>query len=1036
MSAIEDQARSLFLAALGRAPDQWPAFLDEACGANAALRARVGELLHAHQAMGSIHGGRGESPATPMGELNQEKPGTVIGVYKLLEQIGEGSFGVVFMAEQQHPVRRKVALKVLKAGMDTRQVVARFEAERQALALMDHPHIARVLDAGETAAGRPYFVMDLVRGLPITAYCDQAQLTPRERLDLFVAVCQAVQHAHQKGIIHRDIKPSNVLVTLNDGTPAVKVIDFGIAKATGRQLTDKTLFTGFALMIGTPLYMSPEQAALSNIDVDTRSDIYSLGVLLYELLTGTTPLEKERLKEADYDELRRLICEEEPPRPSLRVSTLGVAAAATVSARRQHHPQRLRRLFRGELDWIVMKALEKDRARRYDTASAFAADVRRYLADEPVEACPPSAWYRFRKFARRNKGRLTAAGLVLFCLLLLGGGVGWLARDEAARRLALQTEAAGALDEAQALCREDRGPEATSAWKRAEALLAGGEGNNELARRLNRVRADLRMAALLEEIRLDRSAVRDGCFDSEGTDLRYRDAFRRYGLDLAALTADPAAERIRASGIRDQLLAALDDWLLVQMRDGLVVGTQLQAVLRRADSDPWRSRLREAFRHPDKKVLAALARDPRVLAQPPATVSLLGAVLSRAGEDRRAREVLRAAQERHPSDFWINHNLAFALAQGKPARPGEAVGYYRAALAVRPDSPGAYVNLGNALQAKGDLSGAVAAFRKAIDLQPGYAMAHTNLGNALQAKGDLAGAIATSRKAISQGVESAGIYYNLGLALYGRGDFKGAVAANRKAIALNPNFAGAYNNLGTALGDQGKPAQAIAAYRRAIALDPRGVDAHTNLGITLEAKGDRPGAVAAYRQAIALDPKYAPAYMNLGWALEGQGDLTGAIAAYRQGILLQPDVAVVHLNLGNVLIRTGDLAGSLAAFRKAIAVDPTYAEAYCNLGAVLERRGDFGKALAAMRRGHELGSKRQRPPLALSNGTARAPVRAIGGAGTPLTRLPRGQNRAGEPRPVRRAGAGLFLQMPVPGPGRLPRKSLCRPAGAAGHPRV
>jgi serine/threonine protein kinase/WD40 repeat protein/tetratricopeptide (TPR) repeat protein len=415
-------------------PHERTAFLDRACAGDPGLRHSVESLLSAYGAGQFLEAPAAAAVLTGADPAVAERPGSVLGPYKLLEQIGEGGFGVVFMAEQTQPVRRKVALKVLKPGMDSRQVIARFEAERQALALMDHPHIAHVFDGGTTAAGRPYFVMELVRGVPLTDFCDRNQLAVRQRLELFITVCQAVQHAHQKGIIHRDLKPSNVLVTLHDEKPVAKVIDFGIAKATGQQLTDKTLFTHFAQMVGTPLYMSPEQAQLSGLDVDTRTDIYSLGVLLYELLTGTTPFTKEHLQQAGYDEMRRIIREEEPPRPSTRLSTLG-PAAAMVSTRRQSDPKRLRQLFRGELDWIVMKALEKDRNRRYDTATGLARDVERYLQDEPVQACPPSAGYRFRKFARRHKAILAGAGLVgciLFLLLIVGVGafVNTALRDE------------------------------------------------------------------------------------------------------------------------------------------------------------------------------------------------------------------------------------------------------------------------------------------------------------------------------------------------------------------------------------------------------------------------------------------------------------------------------------------------------------------------------------------------------------------------------------------------------------------------------
>jgi WD40 repeat protein/serine/threonine protein kinase len=414
--------QELFTAAVERDRAGRAALLDEACGTDPELRQRLENLLKCHENGADFFDKpAAEILATAEATTIAEGPGTQIGPYKLLQQIGEGGFGVVYMAEQTEPVRRKVALKVIKPGMDTRQVIARFEAERQALAVMDHPHIAKVLDAGTTDSGRPYFVMELVRGIPVTHYCDENQLPIRERLALFANVCLAIQHAHTKGIIHRDIKPTNVLITQQDSQPVVKVIDFGIAKAMGQQLTDKTLFTDFAQMIGTPLYMSPEQAELSSADVDTRSDIYSLGVLLYELLTGTTPVRKDQLKKASFDEIRRMIREDEAQRPSARIC--GSETLPAIAARRHVEPSRLGKLVCGELDWIVMKALDKDRSRRYESASNFAADVQRYLADEPVLACPPSAAYRCRKFARRYRAALAAAATMAAAVLLAVGSL-------------------------------------------------------------------------------------------------------------------------------------------------------------------------------------------------------------------------------------------------------------------------------------------------------------------------------------------------------------------------------------------------------------------------------------------------------------------------------------------------------------------------------------------------------------------------------------------------------------------------------------
>ncbi|MFO0842622.1 MAG: serine/threonine-protein kinase [Gemmataceae bacterium] len=397
MPADPRRVKELFVAAAELPdPPAREAFLDRECGDDADLRRRLEVLLRAHDHPESALERPLAANRTEDHTPRDAAGAVVAGRYKLLEAIGEGGMGEVWVADQLEPIRRRVALKVIKPGMDSRQVLARFEAERQALALMDHPNIARVLDAGTTEDGRPFFVMELVKGVPITTFCDARKLTPRERLGLFVAVCQAIQHAHQKGIIHRDIKPSNVLVALHDEQPVPKVIDFGVAKAVGQQLTEKTLYTGFGALVGTPAYMAPEQAMFNQLDIDTRADVYALGVLLYELLAGSPPFEPERLKKAALDEVLRLVREEEPPRPSARLSTS--EARATIAAVRQSDPDRLARLVRGELDWVVMKALEKDRNRRYDTANSFAADVQRYLAGEPVLAVPPSRAYRLRKF--------------------------------------------------------------------------------------------------------------------------------------------------------------------------------------------------------------------------------------------------------------------------------------------------------------------------------------------------------------------------------------------------------------------------------------------------------------------------------------------------------------------------------------------------------------------------------------------------------------------------------------------------------------
>jgi len=423
MGIDPNQAKSIFLSAVeDRPPEQWSGYLDEACRGNAELRQRVEVLLAAHQGTDRLF----DDPAAALmasADLTEptEAPGAVIGRYKLLEKIGEGGMAVVYMAEQEQPIRRKVALKIIKLGMDTRQVIARFEAERQALALMDHPSIAKVLDAGATETGRPYFVMELVTGVSITEYCDKDNLSTKDRLVLFLQVCNAVQHAHQKGIIHRDIKPSNVMVTHHDGKPVPKVIDFGIAKATNQRLTEKTLFTRYAHIIGTPAYMSPEQAELSDLDIDTRTDIYSLGVLLYELLTGTTPFSEEELRKAGYIEMQRVIRGREPAKPSTKLGTLG----ETLTEIAKDHgctPDLLRKTVRGDLDWIVMTCLEKDRAHRYETAHALGEDIRRYFRHEPIIAGSHGVIYRARKYVRRHRYQTVGAAFLAVSLGALALG--------------------------------------------------------------------------------------------------------------------------------------------------------------------------------------------------------------------------------------------------------------------------------------------------------------------------------------------------------------------------------------------------------------------------------------------------------------------------------------------------------------------------------------------------------------------------------------------------------------------------------------
>jgi tetratricopeptide (TPR) repeat protein/serine/threonine protein kinase len=992
MNADFDRLREIFFVAVEQHPAQeWDAYLDQACAADGDLRRNVAALLKAHAEGGSLPDW--PAPATDETGVYQPvtvSPGTVIGSYKLLEQIGEGGFGVVFMAEQTQPVRRKVALKVLKPGMDTRQVVGRFEAERQALALMNHPNIAHVFDGGVTPTGRPYFVTKLVRGIPITEFCDQNHLPVRQRLELFISVCQAIQHAHLKGIIHRDVKPTNVLVTLHDGKPMAKVIDFGIAKASGQQLTEKTLFTNFAQMIGTPLYMSPEQAQMSGIDIDTRTDIYALGVLLYELLTGTTPFDRERLQTVSFDEIRRIIREEEPPRPSTRISTLG-QAAATVSAQRESDPMRLSQLFRGELDWIVMKALEKDRNRRYETASAFAADVQRYLADEPVLACPPSVGYRFKKFARRNKAVLATVGVVIFFIMLLGGLIGWGVRDraareeeiagEAARKLALTEEGIRqALDrgtnnraELHALLKKPGGVQQLlnqpARWElflktaqgelahaRRLAVRAEADVDEELTQAMDQLeqqltsdQADYDLARHLEKIRLDRASWVKGSFDD-----RTEDEISKALTGFAVLTDDPAdvAARIASSPIKDQLVAALDQWNNVPMSGGARTRARVRAVLRLVTRDPaWGDRLRTPNFWLDQEALGKLIAQARIAELSPQLCINIGAWL----QDIDQKESwLRRAQAEHPTDFWLSFALAELL--NKKNNPVEAAGFCRVALAIRPGTATVHCCLGIALEDQGKLDEAVDAYQKAIALDPNYADPYSNLGLVLRALKKLEEAKIACHKAIELDPKSAAAHNNLGTVLSDQGKLDKAIVAYHTAIKIDPKVALFHSNLGNALLEQKKLDEAVDACHKAIELDPKYAQAHGNLGNALKAQGKLDKAIDAYHKAIKLDPKKAIFHYNLGVALEAQRKLLEAIDAYREAIKIDPK-HVAHNNLGNTFRDRGELDDAIAHYRLAIEHEPNRHTFHSNLGWAFYRQQKLDDAVACYREAVRLDEK-------------------------------------------------------------------------------
>jgi serine/threonine protein kinase/Flp pilus assembly protein TadD len=896
VESIFDDARRL------SDPAERRAYLDRICQDDRELRSRIDQLLSAH-----AEGEFLEFPPVMLGTAAivpiGERPGDAIGPYKLLEQIGEGGMGLVFMAEQSQPLRRRVALKIIKPGLDTRAVIARFEAERQALALMDHPNIARVFDAGATDSGRPYFVMELVRGAPITDYCHDRRLTLRERLELFIQVCHAVQHAHQKGIIHRDLKPTNILVAQSDTSPVPKVIDFGVAKATIQPLTEKTLFTQFSQIIGTPLYMSPEQADLGNQDIDTRSDVYSLGVVLYELLTGTTPFDAERLRSVGHDEMRRIIREEEPPKPSTRATTAAMALTTAV-APAINHRQFSATALKGDLDWIVMIALDKDRRRRYESPSALADDVTRFLQDEPVQACPPTLRYKLRKFTGRNK-RALAAGIVATLALLIGVGVGadhWRQVRESSRSaqdsLVAAREALADNDVKQALQRVAKAETRINAanLKNQQLLVATSALRIEASR-------FAKFLSLLEKSRRHRSAREIGIAPAE-------EALQSYQVLDSPDWLAPLRDQEMPKAYIDRLRESVYELLLLKA-DHLTRWQETRS--------PENTRL--AFRCLEKAV---------TFHAPSRGYYWLKANCTKLSKDSDGEKSLRAkAMETAASHaaelFYISRDREWgstSVNQGHPKYSlDESLEDYREMLRMDPLYYNGMFFSAHRLAVAGRCAEALGLWYGCAAANPNDAVVLVNRGATHAKLGQYEEAIADLREAIKREPNFANGYYNLGLCYYDSDRLKEAIETFTEAIRLDPSLFNSYQSRGSVHLELEQYEAALADYREAVRLSPKNANNHGGVGAALVGLKRFDEARRSFEEALRLDPSSAEAANDFAWLLatcqeESLRDPTKALEMAEQAVRLLPDNVDFQGTLGAAYYRNGNLAAAAKALRK------------------------------------------------------------------------------------------------------------------------